>query len=282
MRILLQHRRSIVLAVVSAFLLASPLLEAGPTAPARVTHVRGDVRLMVSAKTTHRAHLNDIIEQDTIIQTGREARTELTFPNETVVRLAANSAFSFKNGTRFLNLQRGAALIETPKRARGATLHTGAMAATLSGTTIVTEYHPGLCKYLVLEGTGRLYRPRHLGDSILVRAGQLVIGNPDAAVSDPVDFDIARFVKTSCLITDFPPLHSQSSLVAESQEQERENSRRTLLETNLVIFGGGTLVSVVGKEHAPALDTTAAGAETSREHAAHPDSEPGLAAPSKN
>ncbi len=267
------------LAGVSAFALAIPLLEAGQAAPARITHLRGDVRLAVPGKAAHRARLSDILEQDTLIQTGKEARAELTFPDKTVVRLAANSAFSFRKGTRFLSLQRGAALVQTPKGARGATLHAGAMAATLPGTTAVTEYHPGLCKYLVLEGTGRLYRPGHLGDSVLVRAGQLVIGNPDAAVSDPVDFDIARFVRTSCLITDFPPLHSQSSLVAESQEQQREKSKRTLLETNLVIFGGGTLVSVVGKEHAPALDTPATGADTSGEHAARPNSQPGLIVP---
>jgi hypothetical protein len=110
------------------------------------------------------------------------------------------------------------------------------------------EYHPGVYKFLVLEGTGRLYRPGHLGDSILVQAGEMVFGNPDAAVSEPVDVDVDRFMKTSRFITDFPPLRSQNSILAESQKQQREKSNKTLVSTNLVIFGGGTQVSVVGEE----------------------------------
>ena len=109
------------------------------------------------------------------------------------------------------------------------------------------EYHPGVYKFLVLEGTGRLYRPGHLGDSVLVRAGQMVFGNPDAALSDPVDVDIDRFMKTSRFITDFPPLRSEKSIMAESQKQQREKSNKTLIDTNLVIFGGGTQVSLIGQ-----------------------------------
>jgi hypothetical protein len=109
------------------------------------------------------------------------------------------------------------------------------------------EYNAGVYKFLVLEGTARLYRPGHLGDSVLVRAGQMVFGNPEAALSDPVDVDIDRFMKTSRFITDFPPLRSEKSIVAESQKQQREKSNKILIDTNLVIFGGGTQVSAVGQ-----------------------------------
>ena len=55
-----------------------------------------------------------------------------------------------------------------------------------------------------------------------------------------MDFDIARFVKTSRFITDFRPLHSEKLIAAESQKQQQEKSKKSLIETNLVIFGGGT------------------------------------------
>jgi hypothetical protein len=99
-----------------------------------------------------------------------------------------------------------------------------------------------------------LYRPGHLGDSVLVSPGQMVFGNPEAAVSDPVDVDIDRFMKTSCFITDFAPLRSEKSIVAESQKQQREKSIKTLRDTNLVIFGGGTQVSAVGLEQNDTAD----------------------------
>ena len=76
----------------------------------------------------------------------------------------------------------------------------------------------------------------------------MVFGNPEAALSDPIDVDIDRFMKTSRFITDFPSLRSEKSIVAESQKQQREKSNKTLIDTNLVIFGGGTQVSVVGQD----------------------------------
>jgi hypothetical protein len=86
----------------------------------------------------------------------------------------------------------------------------------------------------------------------------MVIGNPNAAVSDPVDFDISRFTKTSCLISDFPPLRSEHSIVAEGQKQQREKSKKTLIDTNLVIFGGGTRMSLVGPGPTDAVSRTTA------------------------
>ena len=214
---------------------------------ARVTRVKGFVQLLRPMAASRPASVNDVVDEGTIVRTGAASRAELTFPDETVVRIAANTTFSFKNGTRDLSLGEGAVLVQAPKNANGAKIHAGSVAATITGTTVMIEYHPGVCKFLVLEGTGRLYRPGHLGDSVLVNPGQMVIGNPSAAVSDPVDFDIARFVKTSRFITDFPPLRTEKMIVAESQKQQREKSKKSLIETNLVIFGGGTRVSLVGQ-----------------------------------
>jgi len=126
--------------------------------------------------------------------------------------------------------------------------------AAVAGTTVIIEYHPGFYKFLVLEGTVRSYRPGYLGDSVLVRAGQMVFGSPEAALSDPVDVDIDRFMKTSRLITDFPPLRSEKLIIAESRKQQREKSNKSLVDTNLVIFGGGTQVSVTDQERPDTAD----------------------------
>ena len=65
------------------------------------------------------ASVNDVINEETIVQTGSASRAELTFSDDTVVRLAANTAFNFKDGTRGLNLRDGAALIQAAKGANG-------------------------------------------------------------------------------------------------------------------------------------------------------------------
>jgi hypothetical protein len=222
-------------------------LSALPASEARVTRVNNYVQLSHPTQAPQRALVNDIVDHETVVRTGKDSQAELTFSDETVVRLAAKTTFNFKNGTHDLNLGEGAALVQAPKSAHGATIHAADVAAVITGTTAMIEYHPGVCKFLVLEGTGRLYRPGHPGDSVLVSPGQMVMGNPNAPVSDAVNFDIARFVKTSRLLVGLPPLGSEKMILAESQKQQREKSKKTLVETNLVIFGGGTQVSLVGQ-----------------------------------
>jgi hypothetical protein len=230
--------------IASLAMLFPSLLEAASTNEARVTRVKNQVQLGNSKNIARSASVNDIVREQTIVRTGNGSCGEVIFSDQTVVRLAARTAFDFNQGTRGLNLGEGAVLVQSPKEANGTTIHAGSVAAALAGTTVMIEYHAGFYKFLVLEGTARTYRPGHLGDSVLVRPGQMVFGNPESALSDPVDVDIERFMKTSRLITDFPRLGSVKSIVAESQKQQREKSTKTLADTNLVIFGGGTQVSV--------------------------------------
>jgi mannose-6-phosphate isomerase-like protein (cupin superfamily) len=217
------------------------------------------VQLLHPMSAARPATVGEIVDENTIIRTGSSSHAGLIFPDETVVRLAANTAFSFKNGTHELNLSEGAVVVQAPKSANDVKIHAVALSAAITGTTSMLEYHPGVCKFLVLEGTGRLYRPGHLGDSVLVGPGQFVMGNPSAAVSDPVDFDIARFVKTSRFIVDLPPLRSEKLIAAESQKQQREKSKKTLIDTNLAIFGGGTRVSVLGQAQSNVAGRSTAG-----------------------
>ena len=239
-------------------------LSAPPPSEARVTRVNNSVQLLDPTRAPCPARLNDIVGQETVVRTGKDSHAELTFSDETVVRLAANTAFSFENGMRNLNLGEGAVLVQAPKSANGATIHAAGVAAAITGTTVMLEYHPGVCKFLVLEGNSRLYRPGHVGDSILVGPGQMVIGNPSAAVSDPVNFDIGRFVKTSGFLVGLPPLRSKGSIAFEAQKQRREKSKKTLIETDLVIFGGGTRVSLVGQAEINPRDRKTAAPATQR------------------
>jgi hypothetical protein len=245
----------IFITVIASLAMSFPsLLEAASTNEARVTRVKNQIQLGNSKNIARSASVNDIVREQTIVRTGNGSCGEVTFSDQTVVRLAARTAFDFNQGTRGLNLGEGAVLVQSPKEANGAKIRAGSVAAAVADTTVMIEYHPGFYKFLVLEGTARIYRPGHLGDSVLVRPGQMVFGNPESALSDPVDVDIERFMKTSRLITDFPRLGSVKSIVAESQKQQREKSTKTLADTNLVIFGGGTQVSVTDQGQTDTTD----------------------------
>jgi FecR protein len=234
-------------------------LSAAEKKEARVTQVIKDVQLVGTDAGARVATVNDNVSEGTKVRTGADSRVELTFSDKTIMRLGANTVFDFRDGTRNLNLEEGALLLQVRKNANGARISAGAIAATVTGTTVVLEYHGAYYKILILDGTARLYRPGHLGDSILVKAGQMVFGQPKAALSDPVDFDIGRFLKTSRFITDFSPLGSESLMASESQKQQREKIKKNLIDTNLVIFGGGTVVSLVDPAQVAAIDQEKAG-----------------------
>ena len=68
-----------------------------------------------------------------------------------------------------------------------------------------------------------------------------------ATPSDARVTRVSNSVQLLCsTVADFPSLRSERSVVAEGQKQQREKSKKTLINTNLVIFGGGMRVSLVG------------------------------------
>ncbi len=252
-------------------------LKAASTDEGRITQVKNQVQLVTSNQVARRAAVNAVVHEQTVVRTGAGSHGEVAFPDQTIVRLAARSEFDFNHGTRGLNLESGAALVQAPKGAKGATIHAGTVAASVADTTAMIEYHRGFYKFLVLEGTARLYRPGHLGDSVLVSPGQMVFGDPESALSDPVDIDIARFIKTSHLITDFSLLPSVKSIAAESQKQQHEQTAKNLVATNLVILGGGTQVSITDQGQPGTADRkTAALATPHRAQNMSPNAAPNL------
>ncbi|PYK76473.1 MAG: hypothetical protein DME42_00010 [Verrucomicrobia bacterium] len=160
----------------------------------------------------------------------------------TLARLGANTIFSFTEGTRNLELTDGAMLLRVPKNAGGAKINTAAVTAAITGTTIMLEFHKNsYVKFIVLEGTGRIFIPNRVGESVLVHAGQMLITKPDAKnLPSPVDVDIRQLRKTSRLIRGFGKMGSEDLIAQTEAEQDEERGEGELYETNLAIYGGGT------------------------------------------
>ena len=112
-------------------------LDAASTNEGRVTLVRNQVQIGNPKNIARRASVNDIVREQTTVRTGNGSRGEVTFSDQTVVRLAAHTAFDFNQGTRGLNLGEGAMLVQAPKEANGATIHAGSVAAAVAGTTVM-------------------------------------------------------------------------------------------------------------------------------------------------
>jgi hypothetical protein len=231
------------------------LAEGGSLKEAQITALIGEGNLLKAGAVLQPILPNERLHDGFGVSTSANSRAELTFNNQAIARLSAEATLNFK-ARSFLELTRGAVLIEMPRGVK-TKIEAAEVAAGVSGATAVLEYEAPAFKFLVLQGTARLYRPRHLGDSILVHAGRMVFGDARAALTDPVDFDIDRFVKTCPLIQGFSPLGSEKLIAAEGQKQQRAKSKKTLIATNLVIFAGGSTVSIVDRDkRAPEAEAT--------------------------
>jgi hypothetical protein len=233
-------------AVVLSLIATTRWASAAQPNQATITQLVNEVQLHAAQTSPHPASINDKVSDGDSVQTGMNSRTELTFSDQALVRLSANTISTFNKGTRDIDLGGGATLLRVPKNAGGAKISTGAVTATVTGTTVIVEYHPhAYVKFISLEGTARLYLKHRWGESVLVRPGQMLITNPEAKrLPDPVDVDLDRLLKTSRLIADFPPLGSQNLIAREIEKQQRAKSKRSMVDTNLVIFGKGTVVSL--------------------------------------
>ena len=214
---------------------------AAPLSSAEVTKIINRVSVIDPAKGGHPAVRREVIKDDLGLQTGARSRSELLFQDNTLTRIGAETFFSFKTGTRDMTLEKGSMLLQVPKGLGGAKIHTAAVTAAITGTTIMMEYIPrSYIKVLVLEGSLRLSRNGNFGDSLLLRPGKMVIMRPDAKkIPDPVDVDLEKVVKTSTLVN-FPdegPLPSIWLIQAAIDEQKKQLAKRQLVPTNLVIHG---------------------------------------------
>ena len=224
---------------------------AGPLTSAEVTKVINRVSVIDPAKGTHPAVLRDVIKDNLALQTGARSRSELLFQDNTLTRIGAETFFSFKTGTRDMTLEKGSMLLQVPKGLGGANIHTAAVTAAITGTTIMMEYSPGqYLKVLVLEGSLRLSRNGSFGNSLVLHPGKMVIMRPDAKkIPDPIDIDLAEIVRTSSLVN-FPGsnlLPSMPLIQAAISDQAKEVAKGTLVPTNLVM-GHGTKVVLASND----------------------------------
>ena len=150
---------------------------AGNLNQATITRVVKNVEVISQGAQPKPANVGETVGGGSDVRTGEESRAQLTFPDQTLARLGENTVFSFERGTRALDLESGAILLQVPKDAGGATIRSAPVTAAITGTTVMMEYspgNPGTVKLIVLEGTVRLSLAGRLGESVLVGAGQMI------------------------------------------------------------------------------------------------------------
>jgi hypothetical protein len=195
--------------VVSVILLLfaiSQLTIAAQKKEARITQVIKDVRLLASSASPRPASLNDMINAGTAVRTGTDSRAELTFPDQSLSRLGANSVFSFSEGGREFDLNSGAILLAVPKSSGEVRVKTAAASAAVSGFTMLYEFHrSGVSKIMLLDGNLRLQIKGVSGGPCRFGGGHMVVipAHPTRC-PDVLTFDVEKVLRTAKLITQKP------------------------------------------------------------------------------
>lgn len=205
-------------------LAVAALIHAAPLNEATVTRVVNKVEIIPANAAPQPADVGETIRGQTGVRTGSNSRAQLTFADQTLARLGANTLFSFERGTRALDLENGSILLRVPKGAGGATIRSAPVTAAITGTTVMMEYspgNPGTVKLICLEGTVRLGLAGRLGESVLIGPGQMIaVGANARSLPDPVTVDVRRILKTSKLVKE-GDLESMGLIMETVDDQQR-------------------------------------------------------------
>ncbi len=180
---------------------------------AEVTKIVNEVQLLLDDSTSRPASIGSVVSGTTAVRTGQRSRTQLQFPDRSIVRLGSNSVFSFLQGKREVDLKKGALLMQVPKSLGRTRTRTAAISAAITGTTIMIEYvppvldaagkiiKPGTLKIIVIEGSFEFSlnsAPRRV---LKLKAGEMVAFRSDAKrLPKKFVIDLDRLIKTSKLI----------------------------------------------------------------------------------
>lgn len=217
---------------------------AAPLKSATVSKIVNDVRISEKSAAAQTATAGQRVTGSSTVLTGRDSRAELSFADQTVTRIGANSVFRFSSGSREMEIVQGSFLLNVPKNAGGAKIRTATVTAAITGTSTMTEFSPGQWfKFIVLEGLAKLTNRN--GDTIDVHPGQMIVMRPNAgAFPRPVLINIEKLVRTSKL-TDrrvFGALNGRAVMLIDESVASQLQRRRggELLPTGVAIRGPGS------------------------------------------
>ena len=186
---------------------------------ARVTQIIRDVRLLPSGASARSASLNDNVTSGTAVKTGGDSRTELTFTDQTLARLGANSIFTFAEGARNFDLAGGAMLLTAPGTAH---VKIGSVSAAVTGFTALFEHHPrSLSKFIILHGGGSVSFKDLSSGPCRLHAGQMIVWSPHPTrCPEVLNVDLSKLLRGKLIAGFSRPLPEIDLILAEIENQK--------------------------------------------------------------
>jgi mannose-6-phosphate isomerase-like protein (cupin superfamily) len=164
------------------------------------------------------------MSEGTAVRTGAESRAELTFRDQSLTRLGANTLFSFGPGAHEYDLSNGAVLLCVPKQAGTAHVNTAAVTAAVTGGIAMAEFHhKSWTKFIVIEGKGVLII-RNNGQKLTLLPGEIVTLPPGGKTfTKPQAIDLRKLTQKSLLIR-FSKLPGWAQSLIETAVENQQTS----------------------------------------------------------
>ena len=147
--------------------LAAKELKSGSFAvvKSKVEHTQGTTKSMAKEKES--------VDEKSVVDTGAASFTQLDFSDASVLRLGANTQFSFQSKERIIKLESGSMIMNVPPGNGGIMVDGGGVTGAVSGTTIMASKDAqGNFSFIVLEGSAGKVIGRD-GTITEIRPGQM-------------------------------------------------------------------------------------------------------------
>jgi len=207
--------------IIAAIGIATVLLGAQQK-QARVTEAIHDVRLLGAQTAARPATVNDTVREGTAVRTGTDSRAELTFVDQTLTRLGANTVFSFGAAARIYDLGSGAILVSAPKNTGTVKITTAVAICAVSGFTAIFERHSNTWnKFILLHGNGSLTLKGIPGEPCRLHTGQMVVFPPHPTHYPQVlNIDISKLLNGKLVKGFTTPLPELNIILADIENQQ--------------------------------------------------------------
>ena len=239
------------------FLMGAACLMSAAGAPLKsavITTAVNDVRVYKGSESGTAATIGQTISGTDDLHTGRRSRAELTFPDQSITRVGANSIFSFSSGNRDMEIKNGSFLLQVPKDAGGATIRTATVTAAITGTTTMMECNPGQwIKFITLEGTAKL-KVNGSKDVVEIPPGNMIFMRVgEKKIPKPIMINIQRLVGSSELMgKDFKKLSPEAEALIKQTIASQKKARNKGEVTTAGLFNyGPTLRNRSGRDPNP-------------------------------
>ena len=150
----------------------------------KVEHTQGTTKSMAKEKET--------VDEKSVVDTGAASFTQLDFSDASVLRLGANTQFSFQSKERIIKLEGGSMIMNVPPGNGGIMVDGGGVTGAVSGTTIMaSKDKQGNFSFMVLEGSGTGKVTARDGKITEIRPGQMatldIAGGPPKVIAVNMD-----------------------------------------------------------------------------------------------